>query len=211
MIRFYKSPALLRALFPKLLWRMPVVGKTVYLTFDDGPIPEVTEFVLEQLARFKAKATFFCVGDNVRKHPDIAAMIKEAGHRIGNHTFNHLNGWQTSLETYLQNVEQCRQVLQNLAFAENGKLLLRPPYGKITRQQLQQLQPEYEVVMWDVLTYDFDADLAPEACLHNSIRKTGPGSVVVFHDSLKARRNLEFALPRFLEHFSRLGYTFAAL
>jgi peptidoglycan-N-acetylglucosamine deacetylase len=209
-MRFFRTPRLLQYLLPGFTWRGPNREQVIYLTFDDGPIPEVTDFVLETLAQYQAKATFFCVGDNIRKHPDIARRVAGAGHRLGNHTFNHLKGWQTALPDYLHNVALCEAALHPLVNGEQPKLF-RPPHGHLRHDQFRRLKELYQVVMWDVVTYDFDARLAEEACLAKAILYTGPGSIVVFHDSLKARRNLCYVLPRFLAHFAGLGYRFETL
>ncbi|MBC5774947.1 polysaccharide deacetylase family protein [Pontibacter sp. KCTC 32443] len=202
----------MKKLLPGYTWHREPTGNKLYLTFDDGPIPEVTTFVLEQLAKYNAKATFFCVGDNLEKHADIAQQVLAGGHKLCNHTYNHLKGWQTSLDLYLQNVQQCQEALNKINPVEVGeRLLFRPPYGRITSAQAKALRPLYELIMWDVLTNDYDATLAPEECLKQSIGKTQSGSIIVFHDSLKAERNMRYALPRFLEHFTGLGYTFETL
>ena len=212
MFRLYKTPYLMKKLLPGYTWHRNVAGKKLYLTFDDGPIPEVTPWVLEQLAKYKAKATFFCVGDNLAKHPTIAQQVAAGGHKLANHTYNHLKGWQTPLEVYLQNVQQCQQALETIAPVNpDHKLLFRPPYGRITSAQAKALRPTYELIMWDVLTNDYDVTLTPKECLRQSISKTQSGSIIVFHDSLKAERNMTYALPRFLEHFTGLGYTFETL
>ncbi len=183
----------------------------LYLTFDDGPIPEVTPWVLEQLAHYKAQATFFAVGDNLVKHQGIAEQILAQRHRLANHTHNHLRGWETSLEHYLENVQQCQQELERLNPNSAQPKLFRPPYGRITPKQAAALRPAYELVMWDVLTNDYDRSLSPEKCLREAIRCTQSGSIIVFHDSLKAQRNMQYALPRFLDHFTAQGYTFQTL
>lgn len=209
MLRLFKTPWLLKKLMPSYTWHRAVQGKVLYLTFDDGPIPEVTPWVLQQLENYRAKATFFCVGENLVKHPDIAQQVLAQGHLLANHTFNHLKGWQTPLQTYLHNTAQCQLELERLQPA-SGKLF-RPPYGRITGKQAKELRDTYELVMWDVLTNDYDQNLSPEKCLRQSIKSTQSGSIIVFHDSLKAQRNLMYALPRFLEHFTKLGYTFDTL
>ncbi|PTX11387.1 peptidoglycan/xylan/chitin deacetylase (PgdA/CDA1 family) [Pontibacter mucosus] len=209
LLRLYKTPTLLKKLMPGYTWHREEAEKVLYLTFDDGPIPEVTPWVLEVLATYKARATFFCVGDNVAKHTEVARQVLQQGHRLANHTFNHLKGWQTPLQTYVENTERCQQELVKLQ--PEGLKLFRPPYGRITGRQAQALRQKYELVMWDVLTNDYDRSLAPEVCLRQSIKSTQCGSIIVFHDSLKAQRNLEYALPRYLEHFTSLGYTFRTL
>jgi peptidoglycan/xylan/chitin deacetylase (PgdA/CDA1 family) len=206
----YRAPFFLPWLYPNLVWRIPTEKKELYLTFDDGPVPGPTDFVLEVLAKHSIKATFFCIGDNVHKHPDVFKRVLDQGHTIGNHTFNHLKGWSTSLEKYLENVKQCEAEFRtsNLEFRTSN--LFRPPYGKITSSQISALN-DYRIVMWDVLTNDYDRAKSPEAVLKNSIRVTRPGSVIVFHDSIKAERNMSYALPRYIDHFLNLGYSFNKL
>lgn len=210
MFRFHQVPALLPFLFPKVWWKRPVRDKTIFLTFDDGPIPEVTEFVLAQLHQYAAKATFFCVGENVERYRGIAQQIAAAGHVLANHTYHHVKAWQYAPETYLQEVAHCQEVLQT-TIGSSKKPLFRPPHGQLTRAHLRMLIPTYQVVMWSSLTYDFDHTLLPEACLRKAISVIKPGSIVVMHDSLKAERNLRYVLPRLLRHFSDLGYSFQTL
>lgn len=183
----------------------------MYLTFDDGPLPEVTEFVLDRLQEYDARATFFCVGDNLRRHQAIGKRISRDGHALANHTFHHLSGWETPPVAYLDNIRGCDRQLHAIRGAEERKTLFRPPYGKISRKQMHMLKTEYELVMWDVLSYDFDASLGPAQCLQKTLANTRPGSIVVFHDSVKAARNLTYVLPRYLERLAGLGYTFQAL
>ena len=193
-------------MYPECWWKIPDEAEpTIYLTFDDGPIPDVTEFVLEQLDRYSAQATFFCIGDNVQKHRDVLYKVLEAGHMVGNHTFNHLNGWKTEDNAYLENIRQCQ--------AELGveTALFRPPYGRIKKTQVAQVIERHSIVMWDVLTGDFDQTLSADACLQKTIRYTKPGSIVVFHDSLKARPTMQYVLPRMLAHFAERGYAFRAI
>ncbi|MDB5261161.1 MAG: polysaccharide deacetylase [Adhaeribacter sp.] len=209
-MRFFKTPWLIAALLPGLTWRRPSPTKTIYLTFDDGPVPEVTPFVLTELAKYQARATFFCVGDNIRRYPAVARQVATAGHTLGNHTYHHLKGWDTPPAVYLSDIYQCQAALEMLGPLKKNKLF-RPPYGRITPKQIKLLTTDYQVIMWDVLTYDFDKNLASAACLGQAIKNTEPGSIVVFHDSRKAWPNLEFVLPRFLAHFAALGYRFEAL
>lgn len=207
----------LSTLYPSLIWNKRGDDKIIYLTFDDGPIPEITDFVLEELEKFKAPATFFCVGDNISRHPAVFKKILSAGHKIGNHTFNHLNGWKTEDEAYLQNISLCEETIYAMtkevykAEASLVPRLFRPPYGLIKRSQIKKLEGQYQIVMWDVLTGDFNKELSPEKCLHKAIKYTSKGSIVIFHDSIKAERNLRYALPRFLDHFSSSGYRFEVL
>lgn len=200
---FAKTPTLIQALFPRYTWRLPATEKVLYLTFDDGPIPEITPWVLDMLKKHRARATFFCVGDNVKKHPGVYRQILEEGHAAGNHTFNHLNGWKTGKSAYLDNVEQCAE------WVTSG--LFRPPYGRLTPAQRRSLQGRYRIIMWDVLSGDYSRSISPEQCLRHVIDHARPGSIVVLHDSLKAERNLRFVLPAVLEHFSGLGYRFEKL
>lgn len=203
-------PAPVRRLFPDCLWQMPATDPpTLYLTFDDGPIPEETPFVLDTLARFEAKGTFFCVGDNLRRHPEVARQVVAQGHRLANHTYHHISGWRHSRAAYLQDVADCQEILDE--FQPEARPLLRPPYGRITVPLAQALHPTHQVVMWDVLTYDYDRSYPPETCLRNAIRNTRPGSITVFHDSVKASHNMRYVLPRYLAHFAEQGYRFAAL
>lgn len=200
---FVKTPVIVRKIYPELIWHLPTQEKKIYLTFDDGPIPGVTSWVLEQLNKYNAKATFFCVGDNVSKHKDIYDLILTNGHSTGNHTHNHLNGWFTLNKTYLKNIDECSNHV-------NSKLF-RPPYGKITRKQIKAVAQNFKIIMWDVLSYDFDAGVKPEKVLDNVIRNAGNGSIVVMHDSIKAEKNLNYALPRLLEHFSGKDFLFEAI
>lgn len=209
-MRFFTVPRLLQKCLPGFTWRVPTRERVIYLTFDDGPIPEVTEFVLETLASFQARATFFCVGDNLCRHPDLAWKMVQGGHRLGNHTQNHVKGWQNSVGDYLDNIALCAQALAPFVGPDSPQLF-RPPHGRLRRAQLRQLQQQYQVVMWEVLTYDFDAQLPLSVCLEKAIRHTRPGSIVVFHDSIKARRHLYHVLPRYLAHFARQGYRFETL
>lgn len=201
-----KTPFWLRLLYPTLTWRKLNDTKTIFITFDDGPIPNVTPFVLNSLKEYNAKATFFCIGDNIRKHPDIFMQVAEAGHAIGNHTFNHLRGWDTDDDVYVDNALQCHQLVASHLF--------RPPHGRIKKSQVRKLRsaiPDLEIIMWDVLSGDFDQQLSPENCLKNVLRTTEPGSIVVFHDSLKAFDRLQYTLPRALAAWKEKGYQFGTL
>ncbi|MEN0003213.1 MAG: polysaccharide deacetylase family protein [Bacteroidota bacterium] len=198
-----KTPQVIQNLFPNFTWRIPSAEKVLYLTFDDGPVPEVTPWVLEQLAAYNAKATFFCVGDNIQKHPEVFEQVKAAGHAVGNHTFNHLNGWATDNISYFHNIRHCAR--------EMDSVLFRPPYGRIKPKQVQFLQRHYRIIMWDVLSGDFDQNISPEQCLANVVNNVSPGSIAVFHDSVKAEERLTYVLPRVLEHFAQAGYSFERL
>ena len=201
-----KSPLLLKWYYPSLTWHKNRADKVIYLTFDDGPIPDVTAFALKTLKAFNAKATFFCIGDNINKHPEIFENIKNEGHSIGNHTFNHLKGWVTPDEIYLKNFQKCQELTKTHLF--------RPPYGRIKKSQIAKLHtvhPGIQIVMWDVLSGDFDISLDPQKCFKNVVKHTGNGSIVVFHDSIKAYDRLRYALPRVLQHFTQQGYHFESL
>ena len=201
---FVKTPGMFRHFFSKMLWRVPADEKVLFLTFDDGPVPEVTPWVLQQLEAYEARATFFCVGDNVRKHADLYQMVCAQGHTVGNHTFHHLNGWETEADVYLENAEQCRSLVDSPFF--------RPPYGRLTPSQSQSLvRAGYELVMWDVLSADFDRKLTGQQVFDNVRRHAMKGSVVVFHDSIKAWDRLEYALPATLAYFASQGYRFGGL
>lgn len=206
-----RTPFFLPLVYPSLVWRVPTREKVMYLTFDDGPVRGPTDFVLETLKRLGSSATFFCIGDNIRKHPDIFDAVVAGGHVAGNHTFNHLNGWNTPFDQYLNNVELCRQEIeQRCPTLSDKKMFFRPPYGKISFRAIRALR-NYNIIMWDVLTRDFDASLSEELCLRRSISSARSGSVIIFHDSYKAERNLQYVLPRFMEHFLEKGFLFKPL
>jgi peptidoglycan-N-acetylglucosamine deacetylase len=211
---FFRVPAFLPWLYPQLTWRIESTLKELYLTFDDGPVPGPTEFVLEQLQKFGAKATFFCIGDNVKKHPGVFRQVIQAGHMVGNHTFNHLSGWKTAREKYFDNIRLCEQQMMHEYSASGvpypASALFRPPYGRIKRRQIQGLR-EWKIVMWDVLTHDYAQNLPTERCLKGSLSAVRPGSIIVFHDSHKAFRNMSYALPRLLDYFTSQGYSFKSL
>lgn len=196
-------PAFLRMFVPGLLWQKPSGAKKLYLSFDDGPDPEITPLVMDMLRRYNANATFFCVGQNVERYSDVFDEIKKAGHLYGNHTYNHLNGWKTPLNQYYNNVQQCHERVQSPWF--------RPPYGRITPAQIHSLRKEFNIVMWSVLSYDFDSSITNEECLQLVLRHATDGSIVVFHDSRKAAPRMFYALEHTLEHFTRLGYHFCRL
>ncbi|TNE66205.1 MAG: polysaccharide deacetylase family protein [Bacteroidetes bacterium] len=198
-----KTPRIIQALLPAYVWRIPTQEKVLYLTFDDGPIPEVTPWVLEMLDRYDAKGTFFCVGDNVRRYPHIFRQVVEAGHSVGNHTFNHLNGWQTEHREYLHNVRDCAGLVDSNLF--------RPPYGRLLPRQRALLERQYRIVMWDVLSGDFDPAQTAEQCLLKVVQHVRPGSIVVFHDSVKTYAKLRYVLPRALKELQQAGFRFEAL
>lgn len=211
-MNFLKTPPLFKQLLPGLVWDIHgAQNKSIYLTFDDGPVPEVTPFVLDTLAVYQARATFFCVGDNVDRHPSIFQQVVEAGHRVGNHTHHHLNGWKTSTATYLEDVSQCETVLVKQHHDLLPERLFRPPYGRVSFRQLRKLRQQYRIIMWDILSGDFDPNFPAEDCLKKSIRHSAPGTIIIFHDSYKAAANLEYVLPRYLDHFASSGYKFSTI
>lgn len=198
-----QPPALLRFLYPRALWRMDKTVKAVYLTFDDGPIPRVTPWVLDVLDKYGIRATFFMVGDNVRKHPELFREVLARGHRVGNHTFNHIQGIHYDADAYMANVLKADEWI--------GSDLFRPPHGHMRWSQARALKRRFRIVMWDVVTRDYNRSLSPERVFDNVRRYTRDGSVIVFHDSLKAERNLRWALPRAIEWLQAKGYRFGTL
>lgn len=199
-----KTNLLIKALFPKYIWSIPNTENKVWLTFDDGPIAEITEWVLAELRKHNAKATFFCIGDNIKKNPEIFKKLLAEGHAIGNHTCNHLLGWQTETSEYIENVKKCEVEIGKLT--DRKTVLFRPPYGKIKRKQSRILRHSgYKIIMWDIVSADFDATITPEKCLKNVLSNVEPGSIIVFHDSVKAFKNLEYVLPRTLAFLSEKG------
>ena len=204
-------PRFIQRLYPERIWAFPASTNSVYLTFDDGPIPEVTSWVLDELKKYNAKATFFCIGENVKKHPEIFQRILTEGHSVGNHTFNHLNGAKTETLAYIENVERCHEAINSKFKIQNSKLF-RPPYGKITSKQAKILQQKgFKIVMWNILSYDYDANVSEEKCLQNVLKNIKPGSVIVFHDSLKAVKNLRYVLPKVLEFIGRSGLLYGKI
>ncbi len=210
-MRFFKTPLLLKSFYPSFVWNIKSEEKIVYPTFDDGPLPELTDYILGELDRVKAKGTFFCVGDNIRKYPEIARRIVDKGHLIGNHTFNHLDGWKTPKEEYLENVEKFEKAYQ-ANVGENVSKLFRPPYGKISRKQYSVLKKwGYRIIMWDVLSYDFDTRLNQEHALAAITSKTKSGTIALFHDNYKAKNNLQYLLPLYLDWFEKKGFQFKSI
>lgn len=206
-----KTPRLVSWIYPSRTWALSREQPHVYLTFDDGPIPQVTPWVLDQLKAHNAKATFFCIGDNIRKHPEIYRSILEQGHSVGNHTFHHKNGRETSAADYLNEVQLAEAVMEATASFPSHKLF-RPPYGRLTAAQSKGVQAMgYEVVMWDILSADFDPRISPEQCSKNVTKHLRPGSIVVFHDSLKAEAALRQALPATLDLIDKKGWKCQAL
>ena len=205
-----KTNAFIKKIVPSFVWSFPNKENIIYLTFDDGPTPIITEWVLQELNKYQAKATFFCIGNNIEKHPDIFEKVITKGHTIGNHTFNHLNGWKTSTEDYLEDVLLCQSAIGCQLSAVS--YFFRPPYGKVKPSQAKKIrQLGYKIIMWDVLSADFDSTISPEKCLKNVLNNVKSGSIIVFHDSLKAFPNLEYTLPKMLKILSEKGFVFEAI
>ncbi|MEN3323499.1 polysaccharide deacetylase family protein [Mariniflexile soesokkakense] len=231
-----KTPLVAKKMFPNYVWDIPTNDKVLYLTFDDGPTPEITNWTLNTLKKFNAKATFFCIGNNIEKHPDIFQNILDDGHAIGNHTNNHIKGWKTKSKDYLANIELCKTVFENqipkIKFQKsnsnpdnyrgndstNGSQqvsivnLFRPPYGQITPKQGKKLLDlGYKIIMWDVLSFDWDKEVSEETCLKNVTLNAINGSIVVFHDSIKALKNMQYTLPKVLEFYTKKGFVFKSI
>ena len=204
---FVKAPWWLRKIYSSFIWKIPTKEKVLYLTFDDGPHETATSFILDELNKYNAKATFFCIGKNVASFPVLYKRILDEGHKVGNHTNNHLNGWKSDDTTYINNVVQAAELIKSNLF--------RPPYGRIKKFQSKVLMqeeraahPPFKIIMWDVLSGDFDINLSPQQCLNNVLKHTEKGSIIVFHDSTKAWSRMSYVLPSVLEHFSKEGYVF---
>jgi len=201
---FYVSPPFIyKWFFRDAVFRVLTQEKKLYLTFDDGPVPEATPFVLEQLKKYNAKATFFCIGKNVKENPELYKQVLAEGHKTANHTFDHVNGWKTKTSDYAENTTKCAELVDSKLF--------RPPYGKITPAQYSNLKSNYLIVLWDVLSWDFNIETSPEKCLQNVLEDTKPGSIIVFHDSKKAFKNMSYALPIMLKYFAERGYRFEVM
>lgn len=187
-------------IFRELIWYFPQRDNEIFLTFDDGPTPEFTPWALSVLKEYNARATFFCLGKKVEQNPGLFQQIKDEGHAVGNHSYSHLSGWKTKNQTYYKDVYKASEFIYSKLF--------RPPYGEIKLRQIKQLKGKYRIVMWDVLSYDYDPQITPQKCLRNVLKKATSGSIVVFHDKQKARKNLQYTLPRVLQHFSDKGFVF---
>ena len=201
---FTKTPGYLKKIFSSMVWELPNPDKKeLYLTFDDGPTPEVTDFTIETLQQAKAGGTFFCVGARVVEQTQLMAKLADGGFALGNHTYSHVNGWKEDDSNYLTEIDKCAEVLYSNLF--------RPPYGRIKISQIEMVKKNFHIIMWDVISGDFDPEIDGEKCLQNVIKHAKPGSIVVFHDSVKASEKLQYALPRVLDHFGGLGYEFPAI
>jgi peptidoglycan/xylan/chitin deacetylase (PgdA/CDA1 family) len=204
-----QPPLLFRKLFRSFVWRIPTKDLVLFLTFDDGPVPGVTPAVLELLREYNAKATFFCIGDNVQKHPEVFQQVINEGHAIGNHTYNHLNGWKTRTEDYILNIDKCHgQLKSEIRNPQSAIDFFRPPYGKLSISQYLKLKLDYSIIMWDVLSKDWKQHLTGDDCFGIVKKKAKPGSIIVFHDSLKAEARMLPALEKILKYFSERGFRF---
>ena len=204
-----KTNRIIKKIFSNYTWDVYNTrnSNTVYLTFDDGPIPEITDWVLNELKKHHVKATFFCIGDNIDKNPEIFKKVISEGHSIGNHTFNHLNGWKTSTEAYIENTKRCEATIQKNNLSNLRSKLFRPPYGKIkVAQSIKIRKLGYKIIMWDVLSADFDQTISQEQCLENVTSNLRSGSIIVFHDSIKAFKNLEYVLPKTLAYLKENSF-----
>lgn len=205
-----KTPLVAKKMFPNYVWDISTQTKELYLTFDDGPTPKITNWTLDLLKKYNAKATFFCIGVNIEKHPDIFQNIIKDGHSIGNHTQHHVKGWKTKTEGYINEVLDAEKHIE--LYLSKKSNLFRPPYGQIKPKQGKKLMAlDYKIIMWDVLSFDWQKEISEVECLENVISKSKEGSIIVFHDSIKASKNMMYALPRILEYFSEKGFTFKAL
>ncbi|MEC4003242.1 polysaccharide deacetylase family protein [Flavobacterium sp. SUN052] len=205
--QWIKTNWFIKRIFSNYVWDIPNTENKVYLTFDDGPTPEITEWTLNQLKNYNAKATFFCIGDNIRKYPEIFQKVISEEHSIGNHTYNHLNDWKTENVKYIENTNLCNSEILKFEICNLKSKLFRPPYGKIKPAQSKILRKMgFKIIMWHIISYDFDASITREECLENVLKNIKSGSIIVFHDSKKAFQNLEFALPRTLEFLKEKGF-----
>lgn len=212
-MKFYwiKTHWLVTKILSGFIWQFSRAKKIVYLTFDDGPTPEITDWTLAVLKEYNAKATFFCIGENVMQNPELLKKIKNEGHTLGNHTYNHLNGWHTSSEIYLKNVDLCEDTFRK-SIGETREKLFRPPYGKLNVKQTKLLKKRgYKIIMWDILSADFDTEITPEKCASNVLKNIQSGSIIIFHDSLKASKNLKYALPQTLKYLRENNYEMSAI
>ena len=203
MFYFVRTPGWIKKLFKACVWEIKDTRKVIYLSFDDGPDPEITPFVLDELDKYDAKATFFCIGKNADAQPELTRRIINEGHALGNHTYDHLNGWKTDGRVYLDNILKAGKIINTVLF--------RPPYGRITNKTVKVITAQpygFKVIMWSVLSGDFDNSISPEKCFVNIIKNAGSGSIVVFHDSKKADIRMRYSLPRVLKYFSEQGFTF---
>jgi peptidoglycan/xylan/chitin deacetylase (PgdA/CDA1 family) len=203
-MKIIKIPNWFQFLFPYLQWRFKSKEKIIYLTFDDGPTKELTNWIVDELNKFNAKATFFCQGKNIEKFPNSFQYVSKNGHQTGNHSYSHLNGWNTSTEKYIDDIERCQNLL-------SGTKLFRPPFGRISPSQISKLKKKYKIIMWDINSWDFDQKISPLNIFNKLVQKIDKGSIILLHDNLKSEENLKILLPKILSHFSQIGYSFKAI
>ena len=207
-----KTPFVVKKMFPDYVWEISTNQKELYLTFDDGPTPEITHWVLYCLKQYQAKATFFCIGENVKKHPELFQSLLDHGHSIGNHTNNHIKGWKTKTKEYLENVQVAQETINNHLLQSSNNNLFRPPYGQISLKQGKKLMGNgYKVVMWDVLSFDWDKSVSNQECFNYVTSKSKNGSIIVFHDSVKSSNNMKYTLPKVLEYYTEKGFAFKGI
>jgi len=199
---FVTIPKFIQALFPSLVWRKETLDKEIWLTFDDGPTPEVTPWILSVLKKENVKATFFLVGQQIEEFPELVGAIIKDGHTIANHSYSHKNGWLTNKEKYLEDIENCQELMPN-------NKLFRPPYGKITKTQIAVLKEKYKIILWDVLSYDFKQNTSPKKVQENIIQNTTSGSIIVMHNNQMSFKNLEPILEKTIQQLRAKGYNFS--
>lgn len=207
---FFKTPKLFEYCYPEAIWHGDRNNKRVYLTFDDGPVPIVTDYILDLLSEYGIKATFFCVGENVKYHPKIFNRLAEEGHNIGNHTYNHLNGWKVSDNEYLENIQKCTDIIRQAGY-QDSLPLFRPPYGRIRRKTLKEISKTYKIIMWDVLSYDFAVRISNETCLSKSLKHTNNGSIIIFHDSIKTYEKIKLVISQYIMSLLEENYEFCRI
>jgi len=203
MLKLIKTPSFIRYIYPSLIWNKEKSRKTIYLTFDDGPCKDLSNFVLDELKKYQAKATFFYLGKQVEKYPKIIERCINENHQIGNHSYSHLNGWKTKNKKYYKDINKASKLINSNLF--------RPPYGRIKISQIKHLKKKYKIVMWDVLSWDFDENTCAKKCFKNIIENTSSGSIIVLHENEKTHKKVKEVLPKILNYFSSKGFTFDVL
>jgi peptidoglycan/xylan/chitin deacetylase (PgdA/CDA1 family) len=206
----FKIPLIIKWFYPTLVWNGERTSKTIYLTFDDGPVPGVTDCILDVLAEHQVKASFFCVGGNIAKNPELFKSIIREGHTVGNHTYHHLNGWNQKEEDYINDINKCREVMIQCGYSSDIRLF-RPPYGRLKKKVISRIGKDYRIIMWDVLSWDFSSRLSSKKILRKSIRHTEGGSIIIFHDSEKTKSDIRFIISQYIDHFCGLNYEFSTI
>lgn len=211
-MQIVSPPKFITGLYHSLEWAMPAdLNKKIYLSFDDGPTPGVTDFVLNELDKRNAKATFFCIGKNILNEPSLFSSIVQAKHQIGNHTQHHVNGWKTNINKYVSEIATCHEVISEYGYKFDEKPLFRPPYGKITRAQIKAVKLNYRIIMWSILAYDWLPEKTHHQCLKNVISHLKKDAIIVMHDSVKASENVKKTLPTMLQMIQDKGYQFGLI